>query len=146
MSAGQTFFLRSEQIKQHALSQLRNLPTDQDRPLVIKVTEMTRSLEQNALLWAVLTDIANQVDWYGKRLSKEDWKHVLSAALKQQEAVPGINGGFVVLGQSTSKMTVREMVDLIELAQSFAVDHGVKFGDDARRGIEWAQGKQRRAA
>ena len=32
-------------------------------------------------------------------------KHIFSAAVQQQDAVPGINGGFVVLGVSTRKQS-----------------------------------------
>jgi hypothetical protein len=44
--------------------------------------------------------------------------------------VPGVDGGFVVLGQSTSKMTKGEMVELIELILAFGAQQGVKFGDE----------------
>jgi hypothetical protein len=84
-------------------------------------------LAQNAKLWATLGDIAKQVDWYGRKLSPEEWKMVLSASLKKQDVVPGIDGGFVVMALSTSKMTKREMSDLIELAQAFGAQKGVKF-------------------
>ena len=101
---------------------------------------MTRSLEQNAMMWSCLTDIANHVVWHGRKLSKEDWKHMLSAALFRQDVVPNIDGtGFVALGKSTSKMTVREMRDLIELAHAFGAERGVRFGDESRRGFDWAQ-------
>jgi len=61
--------------------------------------------------------------------------------------VPNIDGnGFVVLGKSTSKMTVREMRDLIELAQSFGAQQGVKFGDESRRGFDWVAAYGRAAA
>ena len=86
-----------------------------------------RSIEQNRLMWANLTDIAEQVDWYGNKLHKEEWKDVLTAALKQQKVVPGIEGGFVVLGARTSKMTVAEMTEMIELSTAFGTQQGVKF-------------------
>lgn len=137
----QKYFLRSEEIRDRACQLVAILPVDQDKPLVVEIKEMTRSLAQNAMMWACLTDIANQVVWHGRKLSKEDWKHVLSAALYQQDVVPNIDGnGFVVLGKSTSKMTVREMRDLIELAQSFGAQHVVRFGDESRRGFDWAAG------
>jgi len=41
----------------------------------------------------------------GRKLDEESWKHVFSAAVQQQDAVPGINGGFVVLGISTRKQS-----------------------------------------
>lgn len=90
-----------------------------------------RSVEQNARMWAMLTEIAEQVEWHGQRLSKEDWKEILSAALKRQRVVPGIEGGFVVLGASTSRMTVQEMSELMELITAFGVEHGVQFKDAA---------------
>jgi len=73
-----------------------------------------RSLEQNRMMWANLEDIAQQVIWYGVKLTKDEWKDVLTAALKKQKVVPGIEGGFVVIGARTSKMTVPEMTELIE--------------------------------
>ena len=86
-----------------------------------------RSLEQNRMMWANLEDIAQQVVWYGVKLTKDEWKDVLTAALKKQKVVPGIEGGFVVLGARTSKMTVPEMTELIELSTAFGTQQGVKF-------------------
>ncbi|MBK9617266.1 MAG: recombination protein NinB [Uliginosibacterium sp.] len=34
---------------------------------------------------------------------------------------------FVVLGQSTSKMSIREMSDLMELMSAFGAERGVRF-------------------
>lgn len=86
-----------------------------------------RSLEQNRMMWANLEDIAQQVVWYGVKLTKEEWKDVLTAALKKQKVVPGIEGGFVIIGARTSKMTVPEMTELIELSTAFGTQQGVKF-------------------
>jgi hypothetical protein len=86
-----------------------------------------RSLEQNRMMWANLEDIAQQVVWYGVKLTKDEWKDVLTAALKKQKVVPGLEGGFVVIGARTSKMTVAEMTELIELSTAFGTQQGVKF-------------------
>lgn len=99
--------------------------------LTITIKPETRSTEQNSKMWAMLGEIANQVDWYGQKLDSTDWKHILSASLKKQRAVPGIDGGFVVLGLSTSKMTRAEMAELITLMEAFGAQRGVKFSDDA---------------
>jgi hypothetical protein len=95
--------------------------------LRLSVTKETRSTAQNARMWAMLQDVANQVIWHGRKLAKEDWKHVFSASLKKQDAVPGIDGGFVVLGQSTSQMTIPEMSDLMMLMDAFGANNGVRF-------------------
>ena len=83
-----------------------------------------RSLEQNRLLWALLTDLANQVEWpvdgRMQKISPDDWKHIMSAGLKKEQRVAqGIEGGFVILGQYTHKMNKAEMNELIELVQHF---------------------------
>lgn len=99
------------------------------KSLVLTLTEETRSNEQNRKMWATLGEIADQVDWYGQKLTAEEWKWALSASLKKQRAVQGIDGGFVVLGQSTSKMTIAEMSEMIELSMAFGAQQGVKFSE-----------------
>lgn len=94
---------------------------------VFELKEPKRSVEQNSRMWAMLRDISDQVDWYGQKLADHEWKDVLSAALKKQKAVPGIDGGFVVLGARTSKMTIRQMTELMDLMEAFGAERGVRF-------------------
>lgn len=97
---------------------------------IVTVSEPTRSLDQNALMWPLLEDIARQVEWYGNRLTADEWKDVLTAALRKEKVVPGINGGFVVLGQRTSKMGKREFSELVDLIYAFGAERGVRFRTD----------------
>lgn len=94
---------------------------------VVEVREERRTLDQNALLWPLLQDISQQVEWFGKKRSPEDWKDLLSAAFRQCEIVPGIDGRFVVLGLSTSRMGKREFSDFIESIYAFGADKGVEW-------------------
>jgi len=105
----------------------------QDSPIGSMVTfaDAKRTSDQSAKMWALLDDISRQVDWYGRKLSSEDWKHIFSASLKKQDVAPGIDGGFVLLGQSTSAMTKAEMSDLIELISAFASERGVIFRNES---------------
>ena len=100
----------------------------------MKMQEITerRSVDQNRCLWALLTDLANQVKWpvdgESVYMTPEDWKYVMSAALrKYQRVAKGIEGGFVMLGASTSKMSKGEMADLITLILAFGAEHDVKW-------------------
>lgn len=95
--------------------------------LVLEIRPEKRSDAQNRRLWAMLHDISEQVVWHGQKLSDEDWKHVFTAGLKRQKVVPGLDGGFVVLGQSTSRMTKAEMAELQELMEAFGAEHEVRF-------------------
>jgi hypothetical protein len=109
------------------------LQLDQGVRVTVEPIKSTRTIEQNDKMWAVLTDIAKQVQWCvdGKMvwLDKEEWKTILTAGLKKHQRVAaGIDGGFVMLGTSTSRMTIGEMSELIELAHEFGSRHDVKWG------------------
>lgn len=97
--------------------------------LEVEVRKPKRSTPQNRRMWAMLGEIAGQVDWYGQRLSDEDWKHVFTAALKKQRTVPGIDGGFCVLGTSTSDMSIGDMSELMTLMEAFGAERGVEFSE-----------------
>ena len=128
MSDKQTIFLVGPVQKQYAKQCIDAAHAD----YVCEIKKKTRSIIQNSRLWAMLGDISRQVEWYGKKMSPESWKHVFSAALKKQEAVPGLDGGFVVLGQSTSKMTIAEMRDMQELMSAFGAERDVQWTEPVR--------------
>jgi hypothetical protein len=87
-----------------------------------------RSVDQNGLMWSLLGQISKQVDWYGQKLSSEDWKDVLTASLRRTRVVPGIDAGtFVPLGMRTSQMTKEEISELLELIYAFGAERDVKF-------------------
>ena len=123
MSEKRTYKLVSDQVRAHCIDEIARAPLGK----VVIVQDPTRTLEQNALMWAMLADISAQVDWYGQKLTSEEWKDVFSAALKRQKVVPGLDGGFVVCGQRTSKMTKGEMSDLVELMSAFCAERCVKL-------------------
>jgi hypothetical protein len=89
-----------------------------------------RTTEQNSRMWAMLHDIETQVEWHGQHLTAEEWKAVFTAAIKKQKVVPGIDGGFVVLGTSTRRMTKRELTELMDFIEYFGVEHNVRFGGE----------------
>lgn len=101
----------------------------------VEFKEGKRSTDQNAKLWASLTEIARQVSWppggQGVKLSADDWKLVFLDALKSEmRLVPNIAGnGFVNLGRSSSDLSVSEFSDLLELIAMFAATHGVALGE-----------------
>lgn len=131
------FFIRDEEQVRDAL--LRAAADVREflrlgRQVRVRVEELqpTRSIEQNRIMWSCLNDIARQVEWFvdGQKvlLDAEEWKEILSAGLrKTQRVAAGIEGGFVMLGARTSRMTVAEMTDLVELCHAFGSQHGVNW-------------------
>jgi len=111
---------------------IRQITAAADGQHEIELRQRKRTLDQNSKLWACLQDIAEQVVWYGSKLTAEEWKDVFSAALKRSKVVPGIEGGFVVVGQHTSRMTKAEFSELLEMILAFGADKGVVWSEEGR--------------
>lgn len=90
-----------------------------------------RTQPQNDKMWAMLTEVAQQLPWHGCKLRPDDWKLLFLDALKRElVTIPNLEGnGFVNLSQSSSDLTRQEMGDLIELIGEFGARHGVRFAD-----------------
>lgn len=95
----------------------------------VEFIEARRTLDQNSLLWACLSDVATQLDWHGVKLSTNDWKLLFLDSLnREMRMAPNLDGtGFVNLGRSSSKLSKQEMSDLIDLIYEFGIRNGVKF-------------------
>jgi len=119
----QIYRLVHDQARQRAQEAIKTAPEGH----IVTISEPTRTLEQNAALWPLLEEISQQVLWHGLRLTEKQWKDIFTATLKGQQSVPNLEGnGFIILGQSSSKMSKKEFSDLLTLAQAFAAQHDVK--------------------
>lgn len=117
-------FVRTEDNLGHILARLSNETRVGD---VIEAKPATRNLEQNAMLWPCLERISREVVWYGQKLSPYEWKDIFSASLKKSKVVPGLDGGFVVCGQSTSKLSKADFSELLELVLAFGAQNGIEW-------------------
>jgi hypothetical protein len=116
--------LQSASDREKAAAWVKNAPTGTS----VEFRGPRRSVDQNSLLWSLLGQVSQQVQWYGQKLSSEDWKDVCSASLRRYNVVPGIDAGtFVPLGMRTSQMTKEEMGMLLDLIVAFGTERGVKF-------------------
>lgn len=100
----------------------------------VEIKAAKRSIPQNDRMWAMLTDVAQQLAWHGQKLRPDDWKLMFLDGLKRElRMVPNIEGtAFINLNRSSSDLTKEEMGDLIELIAAFGVKHGVVFSDDEK--------------
>ena len=93
---------------------------------IVRITEATRNLEQNAKFHAICHDLAQAgIAWAGKPRTASQWKVLLvsghAMATKQgAEMVPGLEGEWLNLRESTAAMSVSRMSSLIEYATAFA--------------------------
>jgi hypothetical protein len=143
-----TFILRTENGRDRMAAAWNHACEYLQNGAAVRVTvepfQPTRTIEQNSKMWACLSDIAKQVEWHvdGKMqlIEPEDWKDILTAGLKKtQRIAAGIEGGFVMLGQRTSKMKVGEMIELIEFALWFGAERGVVWSNTDAGRIEKAR-------
>lgn len=119
------FKLHNESDRARLMGQIAAM--DLSKPLSVTISDEKRSDASNRRMWAMLRDVAKQVDWYGQRLKDEDWKHIFSASVEKQRAVPGLDGGFVILGLSTRKQSQKWFSDMFEVMEAFAAERGVKW-------------------
>lgn len=97
---------------------------------IVTISEPTRNLQQNAKLWAMLSDVSQQVKHVGLTLSPESWKDLFTASWKKQTVIPNLDGdGFVICALSTSQMSKREFGELIEVIYCYGSGHEVVWSD-----------------
>lgn len=126
MSEKRVFRLAHDTARRLAAAQCEIAPDG----YIVEIKPPTRSLMQNSRLWALLTDVASQVVWHGRKLDQESWKHIFTSSYKKMDVVPNLEGtGFVALGLSTSKMTKGELNDLMTLIEAFGAQNGVTWSE-----------------
>lgn len=95
---------------------------------VVTVKEGTRNLDQNALMWVLLSDISRAKP-EGRQWVPETWKaafmHYLGHQVKFAEGLDG-SGPFPV-GFRTSRLSKRQMADLITVILEYGDRHGIRW-------------------
>lgn len=98
--------------------------------MILELRMDTRTKAQNRIMWSCLTDLSKQVTWFGKRMTDEGWKNWITGHLNGQELHPNMDGtGFISVtkGTSTSGMTIKEMIAVIDLCHAFGSEQGVNW-------------------
>ena len=103
-------------------------------PMVLEVRPETRSDRQNKLLHALFGDVAKQALWMGSSRTPEQWKllFVSGHAIATKEGadmVPGLEGEFLNLRESTARMSKKRMASLLEYVMAWCALHDVELRD-----------------
>jgi hypothetical protein len=101
-------------------------------PFVVEVRDVTRTDDQNRLMWPMLKCFQDQATLTGKRFTKEQWKSVFLQALGHpQDMLPTLDEStWFAAGLRSSKLTKPEFSQLIELIQAEAATRGVEVERD----------------
>lgn len=120
--AGQTIILRGEAQRDLAKRLIDAAPAD----AVVNVREATRNKDQNARMWAMLSDVSRSKP-EGRHWTPDVWKAAFMHSLGHQvQFCEGLDGsGPFPMGFRTSKLTVRQMADLITVIAEYGDRHGV---------------------
>lgn len=97
---------------------------------VVSFKERTRTLDQNALMWALLEDIAEAKPG-GRDLDKDTWKGIFlfEIGIKSRFETNLDGDGMVVLPPRSSTLSVSQFSDLIECIYAYGAKHGIVWRD-----------------
>jgi hypothetical protein len=131
---------------QHAHKALTNLWADikpwlmAEHRLELEIRPERRNTEQNAKFHALCSDLERaRLPWAGKPRDAAAWKvllvsgHAIATKLGS-EIVPGLEGEFVNIRESTALMSKARGSSLIEYAIAFCAEHGVEMQEPENAG------------
>ena len=95
----------------------------------MRIEPPKRTLDQNAKLWAMLTDISVAKP-EGRKHTPDDWKAIfMNACGWEVQFVEGLDGRPFPRGFRSSQMSKAQMADLINFIQAYGDQHGVRWSD-----------------
>jgi hypothetical protein len=126
----QTVIIRGQSQRDLAKRLIDAAPID----AIVSVKEATRNEDQNALMWVLLSDISRAKP-NGRRHTPDMWKALMMKACGHHvQFLEGLDGEPFPIGFRSSRLTVKQMADLITFI--------LAYGDE--NGVAWSQ--QREAA
>ena len=121
----QTVILAGDPQRQLAAALIRKAPQGS----VVKVSPPKRSLDQNAKLWAMLSDISRAKP-DGREHPPETWKtlfmHACGHAVRFET---GLNGEPFPAGFHTSRLSKSQFIDLIDFIHAYGSERGVRWSE-----------------
>ena len=122
----QSFHLVSETVRRNCISAILNAPDG----YLVELKEPKRSTAQNDMMWSLLGDLARAKP-EGRNWTPETYKAAMMHYLGHQVMfAEGLGGtGPFPVGFRTSRLSKRQMADLIDCILSYGAEHGVVFKD-----------------
>ena len=124
-----TFILAHEEARRRAIEAVRDAPAG----FVVQIKPPTRTNAENALLHALIAQIAQQIEWAGAKRDPETWKRLLVSAWcrvrgEPLEMLPALDGhGVDLVPVRTSKLSKADAADLISYVEAWGTEKGVKW-------------------
>ncbi|MEO1721359.1 MAG: recombination protein NinB [Pseudomonadota bacterium] len=125
--AGQTIILASSKARLRAQDLIQRAPWN----AVVTIKPERRSTEQNAKLWAMISDVSRAKP-EGRAHTPEVWKALFMAACGHEvQFEQGLeNGSPFPVGFRSSRLTKAQMCDLIDFISAYGARHGVPWSNE----------------
>ncbi len=128
-----TIILAHDIARQTALQAVKDAPDG----YAVVIRERNRTLDQNAKFHAICSDLAKSgIEWAGRQRTLLEWKVLLVsghavATNTPAEIVPGLEGEFINLRESTANMGKKRGSSLIEYSLAWCAMHDVRLKEAA---------------
>jgi hypothetical protein len=121
---GQTVILRNNRETAHRMVNAAPMGA------VMNIRPATRSNEQNALLWSLLSEVSRAKP-DGRTHTPDVWKALfMSACGHAVQFETGLDGAPFPLGFRSSRLTKEQMADLIEFILQYCAEKGINVQMD----------------
>ena len=137
MSERKTFVLVNPRVRGNAVEGIEKAPDG----YIVTIAEPTRSNDQNAMFHAICSDIAKSGHLFiGKPRKPEVWKVLLisghaAATAEGSEVVPGLEGEFVNIRESSALMSVRRAASLITYTLAYCDTNSIPLTETRSGGF-----------
>lgn len=122
---GQTVILASQRQRDLAKALVDKAP----QGAVVNIKEAGRTSDQNAKLWAMLSDISRAKP-EGRCHTPDVWKALfMNACGHEVQFLMGLDGNPFPNGFRSSRLSKAQMSDLIEMIYEYGARHGVKWSE-----------------
>lgn len=125
MSAKQIYRLVHRQARAGAQLAITNAPDG----WIVTVSEPTRSLDQNALIHAELTEVGKALGWVfnGQKVDLDDLKTIFMAAFRKATGanvrfVVGLDGQPVIMNWRTRDLSKKDCSDFVEMVRAWRAE------------------------
>jgi len=125
--AGQTVILCGNRQRELAKTLVSAAPMG----AVLNIREATRTTDQNAKLWAMLSDVSRAMP-AGRRATPDVWKALfMNACGHAVQFETGLSGQPFPIGFRSSRLNKAQMGELIEFIYAFGAENGVIWTNEA---------------
>lgn len=120
--------LINDELKRKAINWIKRAP----QGTRVQFNGPKRSLPQSALMWSLVTSVAEQKEHFGRKYTPDQWKILfMDACGREVQFMPSLDGKtFIPWGHSSSELSKEEMSELIEFIYSWGAQNGVRFHND----------------